>query len=153
CRTVHVHLEHEEGCVRHSHHQSHGMGRGRKLEFGEHHRNQIGNRGCHRIDIDRRPRGSHDHPRGLIPCQNRWVHLERVLIALCLLSQAHAATLSKVVDKNGPIRSETITLPSLTASAQYSLLYSAAALSADARIVVEIHQGAAILGTKTLHAG
>jgi hypothetical protein len=79
--------------------------------------------------------------------------VHRVLIAVFLLSHAHANGLTKLVNQTGPVRSETIPLAGLTPAAQYSLLYSAAELSADARVEIEIRQGSAVLGAKTLHAG
>jgi hypothetical protein len=79
--------------------------------------------------------------------------LERVLIAACLLSHAHAAGLTKLVNRSGAVRTETIPLTALAPDAQYSVLYSASDLAADARVTIDIRQGDAILASKTLHAG
>ena len=69
---------------------------------------------------------------------------------------AAAASLVQVADKTGPIRQETIALPSLSPAGQYSLLYSVSplrGLGPGARIDLELRQGDALLAAKTLHAG
>ena len=66
------------------------------------------------------------------------------------------ASLREIAKRSGRIRTEEIRLSSLDVEHQYSLLYSISTLdhlAPDARVIVEITQGAAILGVKTLHAG
>jgi HEAT repeat protein/squalene-hopene cyclase-like protein len=81
------------------------------------------------------------------------VHLDRVLIAIFLASHAHAAGLTKLVDRAGPVRSETVALAGVTPDGQYSLLYSASELTQDARVEIEIREGANLLASKILHMG
>ena len=61
-----------------------------------------------------------------------------------------------VLSRTGPVRSETIALQGLDPAHQYSLLYSVRELHSigpDSRIVIELHQGLALVSSKTLHAG
>ena len=68
-----------------------------------------------------------------------------------------AGTWPKTIAKRlGRVRTEEIRLKGFDMEHQYSLLYSISALDSlepDARVTVEIVQGDAILGAKTLHAG
>lgn len=82
--------------------------------------------------------------------------MKRVPILLLFLLPASAASLSKVESKAGAVRSETIAIPKLSPSSQYSFLYSVsplASLTPDSRIEIEIRQQGAVLASKTLHAG
>src|SRR5713226_9205983 len=66
------------------------------------------------------------------------------------------ASLQEIAKRSGRVRSEEIRLRGLDVQHQYILLYAISALDGlepDARVTVEIVQGAAILGAKTLHAG
>ena len=77
-----------------------------------------------------------------------------VLFAV-LCAVGAAASLTPVTSKTGAVRSETIPLPSLSAGS-YSLLYSVSPLrelGPASRVEVEFRQGAALLASKTLHAG
>jgi len=61
-----------------------------------------------------------------------------------------------VVSRTGTIHSESIALAALDPAYQYSLLYSVDSLrnlGPDARVVVELREGQAVLCSKTLHAG
>src|SRR5579864_1213417 len=75
----------------------------------------------------------------------------------CFVSYAAAApTLPAVLSRAGPVRSESVALRNLDTAHQYSLLYSVrevGAINPDAKIAVELRQGATILVSKTLHAG
>lgn len=66
------------------------------------------------------------------------------------------ASLLELRKRSGRVRNEEIRLSGLDVEHQYSLLYSISTLDGlgpDARVTVEIAQGAIILGAKTLHAG
>jgi hypothetical protein len=75
----------------------------------------------------------------------------------CLFSlAASGASLETLVHSTGPLRSGTVTLPNLSPASQYSLLYSLSPLrelGPNVRVAVELRQGAAVLASKTLHAG
>src|SRR5690242_8119228 len=76
-----------------------------------------------------------------------------LLAAFCAVGAA--ASLTRVTNKTGVVRAETIPLPSLSAGS-YSLLYSVSPLrelGPEARVEVELRLGAAVLAAKTLHAG
>lgn len=67
-----------------------------------------------------------------------------------------AASLPVALSRTGSVRAETVTLKALDPEHQYSLLYSISplrSLGPDARIVVAVRQGQAILASKTLHSG
>ncbi len=69
---------------------------------------------------------------------------------------ASAAEITTIERKTGPVKSETIDLRSLSPRNQYSFLFSLKSLRAltrESRIEVEVRQGAAVLTSKTLHAG
>jgi hypothetical protein len=66
------------------------------------------------------------------------------------------AALQEIAKRSGRVHNEEIRLSGLDLEHQYSLLYSISALDGlgpNARVIVEIAQGAAIHGAKTLHAG
>ena len=66
------------------------------------------------------------------------------------------ASLQEISKRSGRVRTDEIRLSGLDPQHQYSLLYSISALESlgpDTRVIVEIAQGNAILGAKTLHAG
>ena len=66
------------------------------------------------------------------------------------------ASLQEIAKRSDRVRTEEIRLNRLDVQHQYSLLYSISALESlgpDARVTVEIVQGEAVLGAKTLHAG
>ena len=66
------------------------------------------------------------------------------------------ASLQEIAKRSDRVRTEEIRLNHLDVQHQYSLLYSISALESlgpDARVTVEIVQGEAVLGAKTLHAG
>lgn len=67
-----------------------------------------------------------------------------------------AASLATLVHSTGPLRSGTVTLPNLSPTSQYSLLYSLSPLRKlrpNARVALQLRQGDAVLAAKTLHAG
>jgi hypothetical protein len=70
-----------------------------------------------------------------------------------LFSIAHAAVLPVILSKASSVQSETVPLRSLDRNHQYSVLYSLASPLAAGTVVVEIHQGTAVLASKTLHPG
>jgi hypothetical protein len=80
----------------------------------------------------------------------------RLPVLLLIPALGAAASLTTLVHSAGAVHSETIALKALTQSASYSLLYSVdslAGLGPAARIDLELRQGAAVLASKTLHAG
>lgn len=82
----------------------------------------------------------------------KWISV----IGFVLPLAASAASLTALVNKTGPVQSETIVLPDLGPASQYSLLYSVSPLrdfGPNARVTIEVRQGDAILASKILHAG
>src|SRR6185295_16336533 len=82
----------------------------------------------------------------------KWI----AFLGLALPFNTCAAALSEVVARTGSVQSESIALANLSPQSQYSLLYSlssSAGLANGARVEVEVRQGAAVLASKTLHAG
>src|SRR5690349_8290202 len=78
------------------------------------------------------------------------------LVAGLICCTAGATTLPVVLSRTGSVRSETVALKGLNPAQQYSLLYSVRdlrALGPEARIVIDLRQGPALLSSKTLHAG
>jgi hypothetical protein len=78
-----------------------------------------------------------------------------IIIFVCL-TPIPAASLPVILSRTGSVRTETVTLKALDPEHQYSLLYSVGPLrnlGANAKIVVEVRQGQAVLASKTLHAG
>lgn len=76
--------------------------------------------------------------------------------SLALASFTFAASVPVVTHKTGPISSGAFELPELDRAHQYSLLYSVSSLRSlgpDARVIVELRQGSAVLAAKTLHTG
>src|SRR6202023_3173907 len=72
------------------------------------------------------------------------------------LGPISAASLPVILSRTGSVRTETVTLKALDPEHQYSLLYSIGPLrnlGANAKIVVEVRQGQAVLVSKTLHSG
>lgn len=79
-----------------------------------------------------------------------------VIAVLTWPSLGTSAPLREIAKRSGRVRSEEIRLRGLDVQHQYSLLYSISALDSlrpEARVTVEIAQGEAIIGGKTLHAG
>ena len=80
-----------------------------------------------------------------------------IALLVCIFpSWLGAAGLPVVVAKSGPVQTEAILVRGLSPSQQYSLLYSISPLRAlrpDARVEIELRQGATVLASKTLHAG
>jgi len=81
----------------------------------------------------------------------------RMALGLALLPWiGMSAALLPVATKTGAVATETVALPNLTPSAAYSILYSISPLQSlgpQATVEVEVRQGAAVLASKTLHAG
>jgi hypothetical protein len=81
----------------------------------------------------------------------------RVALGLALLPWiGMSAALIPVATKTGAVATETIAIPNLTPAAAYSILYSISPLQSlgpQSLIEIEVRQGAAVLATKTLHAG
>ena len=83
--------------------------------------------------------------------------VHRTAIAVLLLPIAgRTASLSQLVSRTGPIKSDSVVLKRLSVANQYSLLYSVSplrGLGPDARVLVEIRQRDQVLASKILHPG
>lgn len=82
----------------------------------------------------------------------KWI----VIAGLALALTAPAGALTGLMTRTGRVQPESISLPNLSPSSQYSFLYSISPigeLSQEARVIIEIRQGDAVLAEKTLHAG
>src|SRR6516225_862677 len=83
--------------------------------------------------------------------------VHRTAIAVLLLPIAgRTASLSQLVSRTGPIKSDSVVLKRLSVANQYSLLYSVSplrGLGPDARVLVEIRQRDRVLASKILHTG
>ena len=83
--------------------------------------------------------------------------VHRTAIAVLLLPIAgRTASLSQLVSRTGPIKSDSVLLKRLSLANQYSLLYSVSplrGLGPDARVLVEIRQRDRVLASKILHPG
>jgi hypothetical protein len=82
--------------------------------------------------------------------------MRAVLLAAMLPWVSFSAALTTVVTRTGAVQSETVQLKDLVPGSAYSLLYSISplrGLGPEARVDVEIRQGGAVLGSKTLHSG
>ncbi|MCW5965968.1 MAG: hypothetical protein KIT83_18155 [Bryobacterales bacterium] len=88
---------------------------------------------------------------------NPAVHLCVVLLLVALPAVAQRGVQLPVeLERTAALRSETIEINGLSRESQYSLLVSAdslAGLQDDARVAVQLVQGAVILAAKTLHTG
>jgi hypothetical protein len=83
--------------------------------------------------------------------------VHRTAIAVLLLPIAgRTSSLSQLVSRTGPIKSDSVVLKRLSLANQYSLLYSVSplrGLGPDARVLVEIRQSDRVLASKILHPG
>jgi len=79
-----------------------------------------------------------------------------VAAAVWIPLSAGGASLDSLIRRTGPIQAETIELRGLDTAHQYSLLYSLGspgAMTAGARVELELRQGRVVLASKTLHTG
>jgi hypothetical protein len=76
-----------------------------------------------------------------------------LLLVFTFCALAPATPLPVLLSQSASVRTETLLLKGLDRTHQYSLLYSLSQFPSSGTVTVQISQGSAILGSKTLHAG